>query len=294
MILIIGGTNADILGFSRDKMLMGDSNPGSIIISPGGVGRNIAQALAALQGEAGHVELLTILSNDYNSRFVREITEQRGVSFKHSIILPGFSCPAYLAVMNKGDMVTAVNDMTLLNELTPERLKDKSEIIEKAEMVILDANLPEETIEWLTTAFPRVNFFAETVSAAKGKRFSSSLPGLYGIKPNRLEAEVLLNRTIAGTDQALEAAGELLLKGVKNVIITLGKDGSVYASREEMGHIPPMMNMNSKKNAISTNGAGDTYLAAAVYSLLEGEPLKMAAQRGTAAAEKQIQTDLGQ
>ena len=47
-VVVIGGANMDICGTSHDNLLLGDSNPGKVRTSAGGVGRNIAENLARL------------------------------------------------------------------------------------------------------------------------------------------------------------------------------------------------------------------------------------------------------
>lgn len=288
MIVVIGGANIDILGFSSDSLIPGDSNPGKIRLSPGGVGRNIAQALARYRPNET-VEMLTLLSDDAHSRFVRKETEKHGVSLRHSIIVPGRNCPSYLAVMDRGEMVSAVNDMSLLNELTPELLAPSSSVIEEADMVILDANIPENTIEWLIKTFPKVRFAAEPVSAAKCSRFLPVLKHLFLIKPNRMEAERLTSLGIHDVNGAMAAVDKLLKDGTENVIITLGAGGAVYGSAKGKGHISPDSSVGKVKN---TNGAGDAFLAGALKSLQEGKNLEEAARTGSRLAESIISGNL--
>ena len=47
-IAVIGGANVDIGGFVHDALRMRDSNIGTVRLSPGGVGRNIAENAARL------------------------------------------------------------------------------------------------------------------------------------------------------------------------------------------------------------------------------------------------------
>ena len=44
--VVIGGANIDIHGAPAATLNMGDSNPGTVRLSPGGVGRNIAENMA--------------------------------------------------------------------------------------------------------------------------------------------------------------------------------------------------------------------------------------------------------
>ncbi len=43
-VCVVGGANVDIEGRVLKTLLPGDSNPGTVIRSPGGVGRNIAES----------------------------------------------------------------------------------------------------------------------------------------------------------------------------------------------------------------------------------------------------------
>ena len=45
---VIGGLNADIWGRPSSPIILRDSNPGSVTLTPGGVGRNIAHDLCLL------------------------------------------------------------------------------------------------------------------------------------------------------------------------------------------------------------------------------------------------------
>lgn len=284
MTVVIGGANADILGHSTDALIPGDSNPGKIRIIPGGVGRNIADTLAEYAPEE-KVELITLLSDDSRSLMIREQTEKAGVSLEHSFIIPGEDCPTYLAVMDRGEMISAVNDMTLMDKLTPPLLEPLSLFIEKAEMIILDANIPGATIKWLTKNFPKALFIAEPVSAAKCSRFQPVLNRIFLIKPNRMEAERLTGQGIHNVSGALKAVKRLLKQGTENVIITLGAGGAVYGSRNGCGHIPPLP---LKETINSTNGAGDAFLAGALQALKKGNTLEEATRLGSRLAEKVI------
>jgi sugar/nucleoside kinase (ribokinase family) len=89
-------------------------------------------------------------------------------------------------------------------------------------------------------------------------------------------------------EDALMAAGLLRDRGIKNVIITLGASGSVYASDEGEGYLSSGQFKASDQEEINTNGAGDSYLAAVISSLLEGTTLRKACQRGSESALKHI------
>ena len=61
---VIGGLNADIWGRPSGPIILRDSNPGSVTLTPGGVGRNIAHDLCLLGLD---VSLVSAVGDDSNS-----------------------------------------------------------------------------------------------------------------------------------------------------------------------------------------------------------------------------------
>ena len=68
-ICVICGANADIIATSFNAFVPGDSNPGTVRLNAGGVGRNIAHNLALLGDE---VVFLTLFGGDDFGRFTAE------------------------------------------------------------------------------------------------------------------------------------------------------------------------------------------------------------------------------
>jgi ribokinase len=68
-----------------------------------------------------------------------------------------------------------------------------------------------------------------------------------------------------------EAARVLLKKGLKNLIVTLGKNGSLFINREAQIKIEPI-----KVDAIDTTAAGDSFLGAFVTALSQDKSIKQA------------------
>ena len=64
---VIGGLNADIWGRPSGPIILRDSNPGSVTLTPGGVGRNIAHDLCLLGLD---VSLVSAVGDDSNGEFL--------------------------------------------------------------------------------------------------------------------------------------------------------------------------------------------------------------------------------
>ena len=80
-IAVVGGVNIDIGGRSDAPLVAGDSNPGRIRSSLGGVGRNIAHNLALLGAK---VKLITALGADDGAKRVEASCADLGIDLSDS------------------------------------------------------------------------------------------------------------------------------------------------------------------------------------------------------------------
>ena len=96
------------------------------------------------------------------------------------------------------------------------------------------------------------------------------------ITPNEVEASQLVGFTVDGVTTARQAASSLHQMGVKNVIITLGSQGSLLSSEVESFWIKPI-----DVNVVDTVAAGDAFNGALAVALAEGKTLKEAVQWAT-------------
>ena len=273
---VVGGVNIDIGGTARAPLVMGDSNPGAVRFSLGGVGRNIAHNLSLLGVD---VRLLTALGEDLWASRIEGSCALLGIDLTGSLIVPGQSTSTYLYLAGpEGDMALAVSDMDIYERLTPAALEPKLPWLRDAQVLVLDANLPAETIAWLCGRVT-VPIFADAVSAAKAGRLKDVLGKLHTLKPNRLEAELLSGVAIHDERSLFRAADALLETGLKRVFISLGADGVLAADADTRLRLP-----TARGEHVNTTGCGDAFLAALVWSQLRGLDLKDSARAGVAAA----------
>lgn len=260
-IAVIGGLNMDIAGISGADYRERDSNLGQIQMSPGGVGRNISHNLVNL---GIPTFLITMYGNDEFGRSLEQSCKELNIRVDHAEKLRNGRTSTYMYITDaQGDMIAAVNDMDIINDLTPEVLETKMDVLNKAKLCILDANLPKETIEWICANI-KVPIFADPVSVAKANKFSGVLDKLDTIKPNQMEAELYTSIKIIDDETAKTAVEKLIHLGVKNVYITLGENGIVCGNEEGINFVP-----NISSPILSTNGAGDASIAAIAWSRMQ-------------------------
>lgn len=275
-IAVIGGANMDIGGFPNGALAAGDSNPGRVLLSPGGVGRNIAENAARLGLD---VTLVSALGDDANGRMLLEDCRKKGIRTDGCRIDPAGRTSVYLFVADaRGDMHCAVNDMEIQHGLTPEFLAPQLDALNEMDAVVLDANLPEASIRFLAEQVT-VPLFADAVSAAKVEKLRSVLARLHCFKPNRVEAELLTGLRICGAAEAAEAARRLNGAGIGRVYLTLGGEGAVCAGGGECRMLP-----GGAQSAVNFTGAGDAFSAALVWAHCEGYDMEQSGIAGMAAA----------
>ncbi|MCQ2438048.1 MAG: PfkB family carbohydrate kinase, partial [Clostridia bacterium] len=185
-----------------------------------------------------------------------------------------------------GDMRLAINDMAITQRLTPEALQPKIEKLNRSSAVVLDANLPPRTIEWLGEQLT-VPIIADAVSAAKVERLVPILDRLDAFKPNRIEAEMLTGITINDETGARLAAEELVARGVRRVFLTLGDKGVCIADKDCNRFVKPV-----PVNLINATGAGDAFTAALVWATLRGCDLTETVAAGMAASSVAVESTL--
>ncbi|MDD3169725.1 MAG: PfkB family carbohydrate kinase, partial [Eubacteriales bacterium] len=167
-IIIIGGITADIEGNPYHQLIMGDSNPGKIVMSYGGVGRNIAENLSRM---GASVSFISVAGDDFAGRgAVREL-ENLGVDVKHVKLLQEENTAVYMSILNlMGDMELALCNMDVLERISVGFIDEAYESIKEAKIVGIDTNLTEETLEYVTDKFKDTPLFLDPVSVTKAER----------------------------------------------------------------------------------------------------------------------------
>ena len=262
---VVGAANIDIGGFPAGRLVPGDSNPGRVTLSAGGVGRNIACNLERLGVET---HLVAALGDDAFAEIARADCARAGVDTGLCLSFKGAASSAYLFIAEPdGDMHLAVNDMGICERLTPQALAER-----------IDANLPAEALDYLARNI-RVPLLADAVSAAKAPRLTGALDRLWAVKPNALEAEALTGMPVTDADSAARAARRLIDMGAARCFITLGSQGVCCADARQVLCLPgqPVRLRNA-------TGAGDAFTAALAWGALRGLDLRSCAAAGLAAS----------
>jgi pseudouridine kinase len=278
-VVVIGAASLDTKGRPRDPLVSGTSNPGHIRVSPGGVGRNVAENLARL---GVPTVLLSAVGDDAAGRQILEITEAGGVDVSRVLITSECPSASYLAIANEmGSLAVSVDDMEIMELVTPKYIYAHRRWIKEAGMVVLDANLTPAAMKSAVSIAEKavVPVCLDPVSVALAPRVEPYLKQLCTIVPNTDEAEALCGLPASDRFEAMTAAQRLVSMGVATAIITLAEKGLVYATSEESGHVPAI-----DIEIADSTGGGDALTGAVVYGLVNGFSVSEAVRLGVSAA----------
>jgi pseudouridine kinase len=275
-VTVVGGVNMDIGGRSAEALVPQDSNPGTVRMSLGGVGRNIAHNMSLMGLD---VRLLTVFGDDSSAQKIAASCGELGIDISQSPVIPGGRTSTYLFINDQqGDMALAVSDMEIYRHLTPQVLAQRQKLLNASQVVVLDTNIPAESIAYLADNCP-VPLFADPVSTAKAVKLKPVLGKLHTLKPNRLEAELLSGVAITDEDSLNRATDALLATGLHRVFISLGGDGVFAADHNQRLHLPVL-----PAKMVNTTGCGDAFMAAIAWAYLQGTDLAGTARAGLAAS----------
>ena len=274
--VVVGGVNLDIGGRPAGELVAADSNPGQVRMSLGGVGRNIAHNLALLDVD---VRLLTAFGDDLNAQRIAASCGELGIDISQCLTVPGGATSTYLFIADRtGDMALAVSDMEIYRHVTPAFLSSRDKLLQNAQLVVTDTNIPSQSIRWLAENLS-LPIFADPVSTAKAEKLRPVLGMLHTLKPNRLEAELLSGVPITDGESLNRAADALLATGLHRVFISLGAEGVFAADRSGRVRLPCLPG-----ELANATGCGDAFMAAITWAYLQGTDLEETARAGLAAS----------
>ena len=280
-ILLLGSSSQDIVGRLDADLQPGTSNPARIRSSYGGVARNVAENLARL-GQA--VRLVSVVGKDRPGDELLEYTAAAGVDVSAVLRTDLYPTGFYMGVLDaRAHLRFAVDDMRAISELTPEILHQHEELFKSASLVFLDANLPEPALKTAVSLAKKnkLPICADPASSILAERLLPYLDKLHLITPNAAEAAILTGQTfdMADAEATLEAARNLVSRGVDIVLISLAEFGVVYATPETSGRIPAI-----QTPILDPTGAGDAMTAAVLFGLVNEIDLDEAIRLGVSAA----------
>ena len=245
-VCVIGGANVDITATSAQAFRVGDSNPGQVHVSWGGVGRNIAHNLVLLGDE---VDLLTIFGGGIFGPVIEKACREIGIGTDHCDIADEHTHSFFVSVNNAdGELVGGIADMDAVEGMDTAWIAARLDVINAADAVVADSNLMPGTLAFLIDHCEKP-LYLDAVSVAKAGRIREAMAlsnrkSVFALKSNALEYESLAG--IEGVTRFYESAGA---EGLR-----VHADGQFY----EYPAMPCIVR--------SVTGGGDALLAGIVHA----------------------------
>ena len=271
-IAVVGSANIDLTTFSDHFPKPGETIFGQKFdLGFGGKGANQAVAARLCGAE---VFMVARVGSDLFGPATIENFRKQGIDPTHVKQVEGLSsgvAPIFVESngQNRIIVVKGANDA-----LKPADVDAAAETLKTADCIVLQFEIPLETV-YYTVAFARKHGIRCIVNPAPAQPVDmSALKDLDYFVPNESEAETITGSPVKTVDDAKKCAAKLIAGGVRRVIITLGANGSLLATRDGSDYVAPF-----PVKSVDSTGAGDAFIGSFAVFLGEGVPEKEALRR---------------
>lgn len=279
-LIIIGGINIDIVGtpLKENKLELETSNIGDVVISVGGVGKNIAYNLRLLEGNVNEKSLfyfVTSFGNSPISYLAKNNLEEVKIDYFVSNTID--NAPIYLAINNNNnDLFVSLCDNKAITSLDKNCFENDlhlDEIISNdIEYMVLDGNLDQETISYLIEKYhSKLKIMVEGVSIFKVIKFKDYLDKIYLLKCNEIEIKELYK--VLNAEEKVNLDSNQILDQLsskyklRNAIVTNKDAGILILDNFKTYKVDiPQKNLVKEGEIVSSNGIGDSLFAAFIYN----------------------------
>lgn len=222
--------------------------------------------------------MLTAMGEDVYGNRIAESCKSLGIDASRALRVADCATSTYLYIADEaGEMALALSDMEVCERITPSYLSANQQVLQNAQVIVADANIPAESLVYLAENCV-APIFCDPVSTIKAEKLRPVLNKIHTLKPNRLEAELLSGVPIHSKQDAEVAAKALIEKGVQRVFLSMGADGMYAATADRQ-----MWLANLPGQMVNTTGCGDAVMAALVWAYMQDLELKETALAGLAA-----------
>jgi ribokinase len=269
-IVVVGSSNMDLVVKSpripaKGETILGDD----FIMTPGGKGANQAVAAAKLGAE---VYFVAKLGDDIFGR--QSLSNFQKVGIHTEYVEQTNEAPsgvALITVDDAGDNVIVVAPGAN-QKLSPDDVKKAQSTIASSGAVAAQLEVPLETVEF-AARLANDSGVPFILDPAPAQKLSDEFLRMVDIlTPNETEAGILTGVEVTDENSARIAAKELLERGVQAVILTVGAQGYLLATKDGAQFVPSV-----KVDAVDATAAGDAFTGSLAVGLAQGKTLADAA-----------------
>jgi pseudouridine kinase len=276
-VVVVGTIFVDLKCFPKYELNFRGRNPGITQFYHGGVGRNVAETMALLgsgvrfsasvqEGGIGHEVL---------SRLNEAGVEIDGINVSAAPDAHGM----WVAILHRdGDLACSISQSPNAIYMEEAWHRHGARLLDGARLVVLEFDISDKLAEAVLddAAAADIPVVGLPGNFEAIRRRPDLLSRLHTFVCNQTEAEELWGeRPVVSVPAAKEAAKALLARGLEQVVVTLGAQGSVAMAQgwDEPCHVPAL-----QVDVVDTTGAGDAFVAGLSDALAHGANLRLAVQ----------------
>jgi len=274
MIICLGTTPAVQRVMVFKKLELGEVNRALDVHQDiAGKSVNVAKVLASLQKSTTALGFV----GGERGEFIRQHLDSRGIKHDFVTVSPQTRLCVTILDQQAGSITELVEESQSVEESAWNQLLANLKKLTGAQMLILSGTL---------AGGARPAFYRQCIESTQipsivdtqGQVLLESLKARPLVaKPNRKELGVALGLSVDSDSSLQHAMIELVERGAKNAVITLGAEGALSFDGREFFHIT-----SPKVTAINSVGSGDAFTAGLAAALVDGQPLPEACRLGAA------------
>ena len=263
-VVVVGSLNMDLVARAQRLPRAGETLAGeSFATVPGGKGANQAVAAARL---GAPVAMIGRVGDDAYGQQLRQALLDERIDCQGVGVCAGVSSGLALIVVDASSQNSIVIIPGGNGQLLPESVQAFDGLLQGAEVIICQLEVPPATVAY---TLERGRALGKTVilnpAPCTGPLPQDWYDAIDYLIPNESEAQALTGLPVIDLTGAEVAASHLRNLGVKNVIVTLGAQGALFANAQGMRHFPaPVV------QPLDTTAAGDTFVGGFAAALGRG------------------------
>ena len=260
-ITVIGSINMDFVSACNKFPDCGETVFGNdFLANPGGKGANQAVAIARL---GGNVKFIGGVGDDVIGCQLLQNMQHHNIGIENILRYANVSSGvAQISVNRRGDNKIIV--VPGANSLVDKQcINNAIEIMKNSSMIVCQHEIPLTTIEYVLGQAIRFNVPLILNPAPAYELSDHVIHGIEILTPNESEASILTGVDVISLDSGFKACEKLFMKGIKNIVLTMGARGSLLYNENQKKHIPSL-----RVNAVDTTAAGDTFTGALAWHII--------------------------
>ena len=234
---------------------------------------NVAKVLGAL----GKPVLATGFVGGERGNFIRERLNRRGIQHEFVNVTPQTRLCVTILDQGAETITELVEESQAVEESAWEELLAVVSKLSRAQMLILSGTLAGGARPMFYRQCMESTQLPAIVDTQGAVLLESLKARPLVAKPNRKELGVALGVTVDSDSSLQSAMIELVERGAKNAVITLGADGAMAFDGKEFWYVT-----SPKVKAINSVGSGDAFTAGLAAGLVDGQNLAEACRLGAA------------